>query len=121
MKASADECAAAGKALAHAIRETPYDVVIVASTDLSHFERDDVARKLDQLAIDAMLRLDPQGLYQVVLRERISMCGFIPTTIALHAALELGARAAELVKYATSADVSGDYDRVVGYAGLIIS
>ena len=65
--------------------------------------------------------MDPQGLYDVVRRENISMCGYGPAVAMMTAAKLLGARKAELVKYATSGDVSGDFDRVVGYAGLLIT
>ena len=68
-----------------------------------------------------MLALDPEGLYDVVRREHISMCGYGPTVAMLTAVLELGAKKAELVKYATSADTSGDRSAVVGYAGVIVS
>lgn len=120
MRASLKECAAAGRGIAEAIREAEYDVVIVASSDMSHYEQDAVARRLDNLAIKEVLDLNPEGLYSTVLRERITMCGFIPATIMLYAARELGAAEARLVKYATSGEVSGDFDRVVGYAGIII-
>jgi MEMO1 family protein len=120
MRASLEECAAAGKGIAEAVREAQYDVVIVASSDMSHYEPDAVARKLDNLAMKEVLDLNPEGLYSVVLRERISMCGFIPATVMLYAALGLGAGGARLIKYSTSGEVSGDFDRVVGYAGIII-
>ena len=70
------------------------------------------------MALERALALDPAGLYDVVARERISMCGVIPTTVALFAARALGARDAELVRYGHSGQVSGDHDRVVGYAGF---
>lgn len=120
MRATIDECAAAGRGIVDAIRATGYEVVIVASSDMSHYEQDAVARKLDKLAIDEILALNPEGLYSVVMRERISMCGLIPATVMLYAALELGATEARLVKYATSGEVSGDFNRVVGYAGMLI-
>jgi hypothetical protein len=65
--------------------------------------------------------LDPDGLYEVVTREDISMCGYIPTTVALIAAKALGASSAELVRYGNSGDTSGDYDSVVGYAGAVVT
>jgi len=120
MKASLEECAAAGRGIAEAVREAGYDVVIVASSDMSHFEQDSVARKIDSLAIKEVLALDPEGLYSIVLKERITMCGFVPAVIMIYAARELGATEARLIKYATSAEVSGDFDRVVGYAGIIV-
>lgn len=120
MRATIDDCAAAGRGIADAVRAAGYEVAIVASSDMSHYEQDAVARKLDRLAIDEMLSLNPEGLYSVVMKEKISMCGIIPATVMLYAALELGATEAKLVKYATSGEVSGDFDRVVGYAGIIV-
>ena len=68
-----------------------------------------------------MLQLDPEGLHETVQREDISMCGYGPATAMLVAARERKALTAELVRYATSGDVSGDPSFVVGYAGLVIS
>jgi AmmeMemoRadiSam system protein B len=81
---------------------------------------DDVARQKDGKAINKILSLDPEGLYEVVLKERISMCGYLPVATMLFAAKALGAQSARLVKYSTSAEVSGDYDQVVGYAGIVL-
>ncbi|MDI6801341.1 MAG: AmmeMemoRadiSam system protein B [Thermodesulfovibrionales bacterium] len=120
MRADIDECRAIGKGIAQSIKETGCNVVIAASSDMSHYVPDDIARKLDGLAIDKMLSLDPEGLYSIVEKERISMCGFLPATIMLCAAIELGATSAQLIKYATSGDISGDYEHVVGYAGIVI-
>ena len=72
------------------------------------------------MAIDKILRLDGRGLYETVIAEDISMCGFQPTTAALVASRQLGATKAELIKYQTSGEISGDYNEVVGYAGLRI-
>jgi AmmeMemoRadiSam system protein B len=121
MRATIHECEEIGVAIAGAIKETKYPVVIVASTDMSHYVSDDVAQRLDSLAISHILNLDPGELYATVLREGITMCGLIPTTIMLCAAKALGSREARLVKYATSAEISGDYQHVVGYAGVIIT
>jgi len=87
---------------------------------MSHYVPDDVARQKDRMAIDKILSLDPEGLYETVRKEKISMCGYIPTTIMLFAAKALGSHSARLVKYTTSAEVSGDYDQVVGYAGVVL-
>jgi AmmeMemoRadiSam system protein B len=119
-RATIEDCTLVGRGIAEAVRGAGYEVVIVASSDMSHYEQDAVARRLDKLAVDQILALNPEGLYSVVMRERISMCGVIPATVMLYAALALGASEAELVKYATSGEVSGDYERVVGYAGMII-
>lgn len=114
------ECEELGRAIARTVRTSGEQALLVASTDLSHFEPQEVARELDRQAIEPILALDPKGLYEVVGRKRISMCGVIPTTTILSACLELGARHAELVRYATSGDVSGDFSSVVGYAGVVI-
>jgi hypothetical protein len=87
---------------------------------MSHYIPDDVARKKDRKAIDRILSLDPEGLYETVEKERISMCGYIPVTVMLFAAKVLGAQSSRLIKYMTSAEVSGDYEHVVGYAGIVL-
>ncbi len=110
-----------GRGVAQAAKAAPQPVLIIASSDMNHYEPDSVTRVKDRKAIDRILALDPQGLYDVVRREDISMCGYGPTIAMLTAAKELGAARAELVKYATSADTSGDCSAVVGYAGIIIS
>jgi hypothetical protein len=96
-------------------------VMIVASSDMNHYEPDSVTRQKDSKAIDKILALDPRGLYEVLRRDDISMCGYGPTIAMLTAAKDLGAQHAQLIKYATSADTSGDRDAVVGYAGVVVS
>jgi AmmeMemoRadiSam system protein B len=108
-----------GNALSRVLQASP-DIEIIASSDMNHYESDAVTRIKDHKAIDKILELDAAGLYETVRRERISMCGFGPATSMLVAAKQLGASRAELIKYATSGDVSGDYDRVVGYAGIAV-
>ena len=95
-------------------------VLIVASSDMNHYESDAVTRVKDHKAIERVLAMDARGLWEVVMNEDISMCGFGPTIIMLTAAKLLGATAATLIKYATSGEVSGDYESVVGYAGIIV-
>jgi AmmeMemoRadiSam system protein B len=112
------ECDALGRALAEAARAA--GALLVASSDMSHYISEDAARAKDKLAIDRILALDPEGLLRTVRRERISMCGVVPTTVMLFAARELGATRAELVRYGSSGDVSGDRDHVVGYAALLV-
>ena len=94
--------------------------LIVASSDMNHYENDVITRRKDHLAIERVLALDARGLFDVVKKEDISMCGFGPTIAMLTAAKRLGATQAELVDYATSGDASGDRDRVVGYAGIAV-
>jgi AmmeMemoRadiSam system protein B len=120
LSATIDECKTLGEGIARAVKEAGYPVVVVASSDMSHYVHDDVAKQKDKKAIDRIISLDPEGLYEVVLREKISMCGYLPVTAMLFAVKELGAQSARLVRYATSAEVSGDYDHVVGYAGIIL-
>jgi MEMO1 family protein len=109
-----------GHAVAAAAREASPPVFIVASSDLNHYEPDGITRVKDRKAIDRILALDAAGLYETVFRESISMCGFAPAVAMLVAARDLGARRAELVKYATSADAGGPRDSVVGYAGIVV-
>ena len=109
-----------GEALAEVIAAAPEKVLIVASSDMNHYESDTVTRVKDRKAIERVLALDPRGLWETVMNEDISMCGFGPTVIMLTAARKLGATSATLVRYATSGETSGDYDQVVGYAGLIV-
>ena len=109
-----------GNAIAEVVESTDDDVLIVASSDMNHYESDSITREKDSHAIERILTLDPAGLHQVVRRERISMCGYGPAVAMLTAARELGARKAELIRYATSGDISGERDAVVGYAGIAV-
>jgi AmmeMemoRadiSam system protein B len=109
-----------GKALADVVSTQKDPILIVASSDMNHYESDAVTRVKDHRAIERILTLDPRGLYDVVTQQDISMCGFGPAVAMLTAARQLGAKSAELVKYATSGDVSGDLDQVVGYAGVVV-
>ncbi len=111
---------AIGLELARAIKESKESVIIMASSDMTHYEPDESARKKDAQAIEAMLNLNEDELLRRVQELDISMCGFAPATSLIAAAKELGATTAELVKYQTSGDTSGDYSSVVGYAGIII-
>ena len=107
-----------GDGLARAISSCGNKPLIVASTDMTHYESGETARKKDSLALDRVLALDPEGLYEVVYENRISMCGVLPTVVMLRAALALGATGAELVAYSNSGEVTGDQSEVVGYAGV---
>ena len=109
-----------GLAIADVISATKSPVLIVASSDMNHYESDAVTRAKDHWAIERILTLDARGLHEVVGQQNISMCGVGPAVAMLTAAKKLGAKSAELVKYATSGDVSGDRDMVVGYAGVVV-
>jgi hypothetical protein len=114
-----------GRALADVIAERQKErqekVLMVASSDMNHYESDRITRVKDRMAIDCVLALDARGLWDVVMREDISMCGFCPAVVMLTAAKLLGAESATLIKYATSGEVSGNYDSVVGYAGIVVA
>jgi len=115
------ECLDVAQTISTVIGNSKEDILLLASTDMSHYESRSDASAKDKRALDKVLALDPEGLYQTVMNERISMCGFIPVAIILQAAINLGGSSAELVGYTDSGIVSGDTDQVVGYAGLIIN
>lgn len=109
-----------GKGVAAAIREYGEEVLIVASSDMTHYESADSARRKDELALERVLAFDPEGLLKICRGEHITMCGVIPAAVMLVASLELGAEQAELAAYGTSGDVTGDNHQVVGYAGVLV-
>jgi MEMO1 family protein len=109
-----------GNAIADVVAAQPDPVLIVASSDMNHYESDAITRAKDHRAIERILTLDPRGLHEVVTQQQISMCGYGPAVAMLTAARQLGAKSAELVKYATSGDVSGERNMVVGYAGVVV-
>ncbi len=112
-----------GEEIAAAIKNSKLEdkVLLVASSDMTHYESLSDAEMKDKLAIEAVLALDPDRLMQTVKRFGISMCGYAPVIAMLSAANSLGAKSARLVKYQTSADVTQDKSSVVGYAGIIFN
>ena len=115
-----DDLVIVGEALARVLAAHP-GTLLLTTSDLNHYENDAITRLKDQKAIDQILALDPKGLYDVCANEKISMCGLGPTVAMLTALRALSITHAELVRYATSAEVSGDTTSVVGYAGLTFS
>jgi MEMO1 family protein len=115
-----DDLVAVGEALARVLVANP-EVLLLTTSDLNHYENDATSRVKDQKAIGQILAFNPRSLYDVCQNEKISMCGLGPTVAMLTALRALSAKRAELIRYATSADVSGDTSSVVGYAGLIFS
>jgi len=109
-----------GHAVARVVAAQSEPVLVIASSDMNHYENDAVTRTKDQRAIARILALDPRGLYDTVRYEEISMCGYAATVALLVALRDLGAAEARVVRYATSGDINGDRDRVVGYAGIIL-
>jgi MEMO1 family protein len=118
---SGEEAVALGEALARVLATFHAEVLVLASSDMCHYLPDDVTRQRDRLAIDRLLALDALGLYRTCEEHDISMCGVLPATAMLACARARGANAAELCCYATSGDAFGDRDRVVGYAGVIVT
>jgi len=116
----ANICREIGKAIAKAIKNLNGEVIIIASGDMTHYESQESAQRKDHLAIEAILELDEDELLRRGEELNISMCAGAPAATLISAAKELGATRAELVKYQTSGDTTGDYTSVVGYAGIII-
>ena len=112
--------AAIGSGIAAAIREYDGDVLIVASSDMTHYESADSARSKDQLALEKVMAFDAEGLLDICRSRHITMCGVAPSAVMLEATRELGALTAELVAYGNSGDVSGDHRQVVGYAAVTV-
>ncbi|RNC69586.1 MAG: AmmeMemoRadiSam system protein B [Desulfuromonadales bacterium] len=115
-----ERCRLLGEGLARAIRDFGGDVLIVASSDMTHYESAEAARKKDDQAIAEVLAMNPEGLLRVCRQKGITMCGVVPATVMLIAAKELGATKAELVSYRTSGDVTGDNRQVVAYAAIAV-
>jgi MEMO1 family protein len=114
------QCGQLAAALTGAIKNSGRDILIVASTDMTHYEPRESAEAKDRIAIDAVLKLDERLLYEMVIKHDISMCGYMPVMVMISAVKSLGAGSARLVRYSTSGDVTGDYSSVVGYAGISI-
>jgi MEMO1 family protein len=110
-----------GHAMARTIKSLNEPVLLIASSDMTHYVTAEEASKQDHLAINHILQLDPAGLYQTILEKRITMCGFAPTITVLVACKDLGAESGQLIRYTNSGEASGDYRRVVAYAGIIIN
>jgi AmmeMemoRadiSam system protein B len=111
---------ALGDAITRVISAQEQRPLLISSSDMNHYESDAITRVKDRKAIDKILALDARGLFYEVKRENITMCGYAPTVAMLTAAKRLGAREAQVIKYGTSGDISGDREWVVGYAGIAI-
>ena len=113
-------CELLGNGLAAAIRQYGEEVLILASSDMTHYESVEVARHKDGLALERALAFDARGLVEVCRSQRITMCGVIPAAVMLVAAKALGATSAELVAYTHSGQVTGDEREVVAYAAVAV-
>ncbi len=115
---SLEFCLRTGQALARVVDRSP--VALIASTDFTHYEPDQVAREKDRRALAHILNLDLEGFLEAVARYHISICGVGAVGILLAAARALGLLGAELLSYRTSGEVVGLLDQVVGYAAVML-
>ena len=120
MRLNFEECRMLATAIVRAVQLCERNVLIVASSDMTHYESHACASEKDHKAIDQIIKMDPEGLFRTVEEEGITMCGVNPAIVMLAACKELGATQAELARYMTSGEVSGDIDQVVGYAGVVV-
>ena len=108
------------RAVGKAIGQAGDNLIIIASSDLTHYEPHSVAMKKDASIIEAIVALDEEELYERCESLNCTMCGYGPVASAIVAAKEMKAQRASLLKYATSGDTSGDFSRVVGYSSIVI-
>jgi AmmeMemoRadiSam system radical SAM enzyme/AmmeMemoRadiSam system protein B/AmmeMemoRadiSam system protein A len=119
-QATREKCREFARGLADVLRSRSGRVLLLISSDMNHYASDDENRRLDALALGHLENCDPDQLYQTCHDQNISMCGLVPAVIVLDTLRELGQlQRAERIAYATSADVTGDRSRVVGYAGMV--
>ena len=117
---SIDACIEFASGLAKTLREEDEEILLLISSDMNHFASDSETRRLDELALQALETLDPKKTFNTVRQNEISMCGVLPAVIVLEALNQVQAlTTAERVSYATSAEVTNDKSRVVGYAGML--
>jgi len=108
-----------GIATAEALKDK--NALIIASTDMTHYEPQKIAESKDRPVLEAAQKLDEKALYASVEKFQVSMCGYGPVVAAITAAKELGAETGKLLCYKTSGDAVGDYSAVVGYASLVFT
>lgn len=115
-------CEEFAEGLARVIQEMDEPPLLLISSDMNHFATDAENRRLDELALEKMQNMDPEGLLETVQEHHISMCGVLPAVIVMKTLQKMGKLShVERVSYATSGDVTGDRSRVVGYAGLLLN
>jgi MEMO1 family protein len=109
-----EACLDLGTAISEVISNK--NAVIITSSDFTHFERNEIAHKKDKKALEAIEKLDAKKFLDIVNYENMSVCGYGPIAAMLIAAKKMKANSCEILRYATSGDVTGDETRVVGYA-----
>ena len=107
-----------GVALGNAIRDLKRDCSVIASSDFTHYEPQEMARKVDANLIEAILRMDIDELYRRIYKYDATACGYGPIAAAITASRIMGASSGKLLRYATSGDITGDYSQVVGYGAI---
>ena len=115
-----DLCREVGEAYAQLAAEEAEPLLLLASSDMNHYESRRIGRAKDERALACIQALDPEALFTTVREHQISMCGFLPATALLFAARKAGAKEARVVARRDSGDETGDTDSVVGYAGVVI-
>jgi len=108
-----------GDAMAKASQGT--GAVLIASSDWTHYEPQESAKRKDMKAIQAVLDMDEKRFQDTIEEDQVSACGYGPVTSVLRASKKLGAKKAELLSYHTSGDTSGDKRSVVGYAAIVLT
>jgi AmmeMemoRadiSam system protein B len=108
-----------GEAIAETSRKLGRDIVIIASTDFTHYQPQEVAKAQDKQVLEAIKAMNEKLLMKRVAEHNVTMCGYGPVAAALVASKAMGANSAEILKYATSGDATGDYSSVVGYASAV--
>ncbi len=116
-----DLCREVGRALGALVAGETVPPLLLASSDMNHFESREIGRRKDSRALAHIEAVDPEGLFRTVLAENITMCGFLPATALLFAARESGIHSATVVARRDSGDETGDTSSVVGYAGVILN
>lgn len=115
-----EQCRIVGKSLAEVIKSLKEKWVVIASSDFSHYIPHELASDTDNYLIASILELDEKEFFDKISEKNASVCGFGPIAIAIATAKKLGTKKSELLKYATSGDVTGEMSSVVGYASIVM-
>ncbi len=116
-----DSAVEVGQEISQAVIKLKRRAVVIASSDFTHYEPQETARKVDSSLLEAILNLDVSELYSRVYHHNATACGYGPIAATITAAAALGAKIGKLLCYATSGDVSGDYNQVVGYGAVVFT
>ncbi len=115
-----EDLSTVGKSIGEVLNKIRPDTLVVASSDMTHYESQQSVNKKDKSAIAEIVAMREEGLHRVVRELDVSMCGVSPVISMMVCSKQRAATKAELIRYETSGDVTGDYDHVVGYAGVIV-